>query len=104
MNKTLFVGNLPFSMTEEQLLELFSAHGKVVSAKLISDKYSGQSRGFGFVEMAEETDATKAIEKLNQFAVDGRQIIVNEARPKEKTQRKEGFSQRKSRGRDSYSW
>jgi RNA recognition motif-containing protein len=79
----LFVGNLPFSMNNDRLAEVFAQAGTVVSAKVISDKYSGRSRGFGFVEMASDEDAKKAIEMFHGKDVDGRPLVVNEARPKE---------------------
>jgi cold-inducible RNA-binding protein len=81
MGKRLYVGNLPFSTTEEQLSTLFNAQYKVTSAKLIVDKYSGRSKGFGFVEIADDTQASDAITKLNGSDVEGRKIVVNEARP-----------------------
>ena len=83
MGKRLYVGSLPFDVTEAQLQELFVPCGQVVSAKLISDKYTGQSKGFGFVEMATEAEAQAAIQKMNSSTVGSRQIIVNEARPME---------------------
>jgi RNA recognition motif-containing protein len=84
MGTKLYVGGLPYSSTEQQLSELFSQHGSVTSAKIISDKYTGQSRGFGFVEMATGEEAQKAITALNGTQMDGRTITVNEARPQEK--------------------
>lgn len=79
----LFVGNLPYSMDSAKLEEMFAQAGTVSSAKVISDKYSGRSRGFGFVEMASDADAKKAIEMFNGKDVDGRALVVNEARPRE---------------------
>ena len=84
MSKRLYVGNLSFNTTEDQLHELFTANGKVVSTKLISDKFSGRSKGFGFVEMADDAEAEKTISELNGKEVDGRKLTVNEARPMEK--------------------
>jgi len=81
MNKKLYVGNLPYETTDDSLKELFSGAGKVESAVIITDKISGRSKGFGFVEMATEKDAQKAIETLNEKEVGGRTIRVNEARP-----------------------
>jgi RNA recognition motif-containing protein len=75
---------LPYSTTEQQLSELFSQHGTVQSAKVITDRYTGQSRGFGFVEMATGEEAQKAIAALNGAALGGRTLVVNEARPQEK--------------------
>jgi cold-inducible RNA-binding protein len=84
MGTKLYVGGLPYSSTEQQLQELFSQHGSVTSAKIITDKYTGQSRGFGFVEMATGEEAQKAITALNGTQLDGRTLTVNEARPQEK--------------------
>lgn len=81
MGNKLFVGSLSYSTTDSQLEEHFSSVGKVVSAKVIVDKYSGQGKGFGFVEMGSDEDAKKAIEKLNGSILNERSIIVNEARP-----------------------
>ncbi len=83
MATNLFVGNLPYAMDSAKLEELFAQAGSVVSAKVISDKYSGRSRGFGFVEMASEEEAKKAIEMFNGKDVEGRPLVVNEARPRE---------------------
>lgn len=79
----LFVGNLPYSMDNARLQELFAQAGTVVSAKVITDKYSGRSRGFGFVEMSSDEEAKKAIEMYHNKDVDGRPLVVNEARPRE---------------------
>ena len=81
MNKKLYVGSLPFDVTEDQLHALFAPCGQVLSARLIIDKLTGQSKGFGFVEMASEDEAQSAIQKLNGSIVGARHIIVNEARP-----------------------
>ena len=83
MSKKLYVGNLPFSVTESELEELFSQVGAVDSVRLITDRDTGRARGFGFVEMASDDEADKAIEKFNQYELDGRQLTVNEARPRE---------------------
>lgn len=83
MATNLFVGNLPYTMDSAKLQELFAAAGTVVSAKVISDKYSGRSRGFGFVEMATDEEMKKAIEMFNGKDVEGRPLVVNEARPRE---------------------
>lgn len=83
MAMKLFVGSLPFSTTSEQLEELFAQYGAVVSAVVISDKFSGRSKGFGFVEMSDDTEAKAAIEALNGFNFNGRDLVVNEARPQE---------------------
>lgn len=79
----LFVGNLPYSVDSNKLGEMFAAAGTVVSAKVISDKYSGRSRGFGFVEMSSDAETKKAIEMFNGKDIDGRALVVNEARPRE---------------------
>jgi RNA recognition motif-containing protein len=84
MGTKLYVGGLPYSTTEQQLQELFAQHGSVTSAKVITDRYTGQSRGFGFVEMATGEEAQKAITALNGTQMAGRTITVNEARPQEK--------------------
>jgi len=84
MAKKLYVGNLPFSVTEDQLRELFEPIGEVTSAKVISDKFTGQSKGFGFVEMSDDADAAAAISRLHESAVGARKIVVNEARPMER--------------------
>jgi RNA recognition motif-containing protein len=82
MAKNLFVGSLPYSTTDETLSALFSQHGQVISVNIIKDKYSGQSRGFGFVEMGTEEEAQKAISALNGHNLEGRSIVVKEAMPK----------------------
>ena len=84
MGNKIYVGGLPFSTTDGALQELFSAHGTVESARVITDKFTGQSRGFGFVEMGSNGEAQKAIEALNGTELDGRTLTVNEARPQEK--------------------
>ena len=80
MAKKLYVGNLPYSATNDSLRDIFAQVGTVVSSNVIIDKMSGRSRGFGFVEM-EDADADKAIETLNNKDMDGRKLVVNEARP-----------------------
>ena len=82
MGRKLYVGNLPFSMTDEALSDLFAQIGKVDSARVVRDHGTGQARGFAFVEMANDEDAQRAIAQLNQRDVEGRSIVVNEARPK----------------------
>ena len=79
----LYVGGLPYSVTEDRLEELFSAHGTVESAKVITDRMTGRSRGFGFVEMSDGSSATAAIESLNGKNFQGRNLTVNEAKPRE---------------------
>ena len=80
MGKRVFVGNLPFSATEDQLRELFSPHGEVSSAEIVKDKFTERSRGFAFVEMATDEAAAAAVAALNQHQMDGRPLTVNEAR------------------------
>ena len=82
MAKKLYVGNLSYETTEAKLSELFGAIGEVTSVSLITDRMSGRSRGFAFVEMADQTAAQEAINQLNGRDVDGRSLKVNEARPK----------------------
>ena len=81
MGKKLYVGSLSYDTTDASLKEAFSQAGTVESASVITDKMSGRSRGFGFVEMATDEEAQKAIEMLNGVEVDGRKVTVNEARP-----------------------
>ena len=80
MSNTLFVGSLPWSVDERQLQTVFEAYGTVVSAKIILDRITGRSRGFGFVEMENSSEAEKAMKALNESELSGRKIIVNEAR------------------------
>jgi hypothetical protein len=80
MGKRIFVGNLPFSATDQVLLDTFAQYGNVESAKVITDRATGRSKGFGFVEMATDAEAVAAIEKLNGAEYEGRTITVNEAR------------------------
>ena len=84
MGKKLYVGNLPFSATEEDLTSKFAVCGTVESAKLITDRDTGRSKGFGFVEMGSDSEAQAAIEKLNGQDYGGRPMTVNEARPQQK--------------------
>lgn len=81
MAKKLYVGNLPYSTNDEELSSTFGAHGTVVSASVITDKFSGRSKGFGFVEMSSDEEAQAAISALNGADLGGRSIVVNEARP-----------------------
>ena len=82
MSSKIYVGGLPYATTDAQLQDLFAAHGTVESARVITDKFTGRSRGFGFVEMASNEEAQKAISELNDFQLGGRGLAVNEARPK----------------------
>ncbi|MBM4119308.1 MAG: RNA recognition motif domain-containing protein [Nitrospira sp.] len=83
MGSKIYVGGLPYAATEQQLSDLFAQHGAVESARVITDKFTGQSRGFGFVEMTTSEDAQKAISALNGTQMDGRTLTVNEAKPME---------------------
>jgi len=83
MNKKLYVGGLPYSITDEQLNELFAAHGTVESAKVITDRYTDRSRGFGFVEMSTPEECQAAIDSLNGTELEGRSLTVNMSRPRE---------------------
>jgi RNA recognition motif-containing protein len=88
----IFVGSLPFSLEEAELKGFFEEYGEVASARIITDKFSGRSKGFGFIEMPIEEEAKKAIEELNGAEVDGRTIVVNESieKPKDGTRRPGG--------------
>ncbi len=81
MSQKLYVGNLPYQTTEEELSEAFGAHGTVTSATIITDKFSGRSKGFGFVEMSSAEEGQAAIDAMNGADFGGRSIVVNEARP-----------------------
>ncbi|MGE5508193.1 MAG: RNA recognition motif domain-containing protein [Chitinophagales bacterium] len=81
MSTTLYVGNLPWATTEDDLRDLFAAHATVVSARIISDRETGRSRGFGFVEV-EDGDIARIVEATNGMEVGGRVLVVNEARPR----------------------
>jgi len=83
MGAKIYVGGLPYSTTEQQLSDLFAAHGTVASARIITDKFTGQSRGFGFVEMSSDAEAQAAIAALNGTELGGRTLTANEARPQE---------------------
>ncbi|MCX6805554.1 MAG: RNA-binding protein [Candidatus Saccharibacteria bacterium] len=81
--KKLFVGNLPYSVTSEQLAEIFGENAEVVSANVITDRMNGRSKGFGFVELAESADVNTVVEATNGKEIDGRAITVSEARPQQ---------------------
>jgi RNA recognition motif-containing protein len=83
MGAKIYVGGLPYSTTDAQLSDLFAVHGSVASAKVITDRFTGQSRGFGFVEMSSSEEAQKAITALHGTEFGGRTLTVNEARPQE---------------------
>lgn len=78
----IYVGNLSYKVEENELRQLFEEYGEVASVNIITDKYSGRSKGFAFIEMNDEEQAKKAIEEINQKELDGRQIVVNVARPR----------------------
>ncbi|TSC90846.1 MAG: RNA-binding protein, partial [Parcubacteria group bacterium Licking1014_17] len=92
MAKKLYVGGLSYNTTQDTLKDLFSQAGTVESATIITDKMSGHSKGFGFVEMSSEEEAKTAIETFNGKDLDGRNIVVNEARPMEDRPRSGGFN------------
>lgn len=92
MASKLYVGGLPYSTTDQELEEVFAAHGKVVSAKVITDRESGRSKGFGFVEFESAEEAQAAIKALDGSDLGGRSIVVNEARPREDKPRNGGFN------------
>ena len=93
----IFVGSLPFSIEEADLRESFEAYGAVESVKIITDKFTGRSKGFGFVEMTNDDEAQKAIDELNGATVDGRTIVVNKSEPKPEGERK-SFNNNRSGG------
>lgn len=98
MGKKLFVGNVPYNITEDRLKEVFSEAGEVESVAIITDKMTGRPRGFVFVEMTTDEGAKKAVEMLHGKNIDGREINVNEARPREERPQGGGFGG----GRDRY--
>ena len=83
MATKLYVGNLSYQTTDQQLSELFAEAGNVTSAQVVTDRYTGQARGFGFVEMASEDEARQAIAAINGRNIDGRALVVNESKPRE---------------------
>ncbi|MCA6422145.1 MAG: RNA-binding protein [Flavobacterium sp.] len=93
----IFVGSLPFSIDDADLRESFEVYGTVNSVKIITDKFTGRSKGFGFVEMENDTEAEKAIQELNGATVDGRTIVVNKSEPKPEGERK-SFNNNRSGG------
>ncbi len=96
----IFVGSLPFSIEEADLRESFEAYGSVDSVKIITDKFTGRSKGFGFVEMSNDEEAQKAINELNGATVQGRAIVVNKSEPKPEGERR-SFNSGGGRGGDS---
>ncbi len=87
----IYISNLGYQTTDQELKELFSQYGEVVSAKIITDKFTGKSRGFGFVEMPVDSDGNKAMSELHQAEIGGRTISVTEARPREERPRSNNF-------------
>ena len=83
----IYVGNLPYSTTDEDLKGLFAAHGEVASARVVVDRMTGRSKGFGFVEMTDRAQAQQAIEALNGYDIEGRKLRVNESQPKPREER-----------------
>ncbi|HLI63703.1 MAG TPA: RNA-binding protein [Terriglobales bacterium] len=96
--KNIYVGNLSFDATEDQVRGMFEAYGPVERVSIITDRDTGQSRGFGFVEMPDDESATKAMEALNGSSLAGRNLTVNEARPKADRPRRDGGGGRGGRG------
>ena len=89
--KNIFVGNLPYGVTQDELEQLFGQHGQVQKAQIVMDRETGRSKGFGFIEMPNDDEAARAIEALNNMEMKGRNIAVNEARPREDRPRTGGF-------------
>jgi len=88
----IYVGNLSYEITDDEVRDIFSPHGEVSSVSIIKDKYSGQSKGFGFVEMPNQAEAEEAIKTLNESDLKGRNIKVNQAKPKEeRPKRRTGY-------------
>ena len=104
MGSKLYVGGLPYSATEQQLSDLFGTHGTVASVKIITDKFTGQSRGFGFVEMSSDAEASAAITALHGSEMGGRTLTVNEAKPMERSGGGGGFGGGGGRGGKRDRW
>ena len=104
----IYVGNLPYSATENSMRDLFEGYGAVTTSKIVTDKFTGSSRGFGFIEMPNADEAQKAIDELNGKDFEGRKIVVNESRPRETTghdnrppRRDGGYNNNRDGGRNS---
>ena len=97
MGRKLYVGNLPYSVTQQTLEETFGQCGTVDSVNVITDRDTGQSKGFGFIEMSNDSEAQKAIQELNGTSIDGREIKVNEAKPKAPRRDRGGYGGRDNR-------
>jgi len=91
----VYVGNLPFTVGSEKLKELFASYGEIEEATVISDKFSGRSKGFGFITFKDEESAKKAISEMNDKEIEGRNLKVNEARPMEERPPRRDFNQRR---------
>lgn len=104
MAKKLYVGNLSFKTTEAQIRELFEQVGEITEANLITDRFTGQSKGFGFIEMATDELAQEAIQRFNGYSMDSRTLTVNEARPREERPagNRNGGGRSGGYGRDRY--
>ncbi|MBS0615668.1 MAG: RNA-binding protein [Verrucomicrobia bacterium] len=100
MNNKLYVGSLPYSTSEQELQELFAQFGEITSVRIIMDKFTGQSKGFGFVEMANADEAQNAIAQLNGTEFGGRTLVVNVARPPQERERGGGGRERGGRDRE----
>ncbi|MBM4147994.1 MAG: RNA-binding protein [Lentisphaerae bacterium] len=103
MSINLYIGNVPFSSTEDDIKDLFSQFGQVARCHLVIDRETNRSRGFAFVEMGSDDEARQAMEKLNGYDIDGRKLVVNEARPREERPRGGGgggYGDRPSRSWD----
>ena len=87
----IYVGNLSYEVTDDEVKDLFSPHGEISSVSIIKDKYSGQSKGFGFVEMPNQAEAEEAIKALNESELKGRNIKVNQAKPKEERPKRRAY-------------
>ncbi|OGK12627.1 hypothetical protein A3C98_00850 [Candidatus Roizmanbacteria bacterium RIFCSPHIGHO2_02_FULL_37_15] len=100
--KKLYVGNLPWSVNEQSLKDMFSPFGEITEVVIISDRYTGRSKGFGFVTFANEADAEKAIAELSNKEIDGRKIIVNIAKPREERSNQRGGGYKRDFNRRGY--
>ena len=87
----IYIGNLSYEITDDEVRDIFSPHGEVSSVSIIKDKYSGQSKGFGFVEMPNQAEAEEAIKTLNESELKGRNIKVNQAKPKEERPKRRAY-------------
>ena len=109
MEKRIYVGNLPFSVSQEQLRELFAPYGEIEEATVITNKFSGRSKGFGFVSFKNEESVEKAISEMNKKEIEGREIVVKEAmpfdssKPRKRFERKGRFGGRRGSSREEKS-